>query len=52
VGRTHENGGSEDFALQFAVDIWSQAGNCMVSSTSFEEKVYIAVAHIYLLTIL
>ncbi|KAK8469765.1 hypothetical protein PHAVU_005G166100 [Phaseolus vulgaris] len=35
---THENGGSEDFALQFAVDIWSQAGNCMVSSTSFEEK--------------
>jgi len=52
VGRTRENGGSEDFALQFAVEIWSQAGNCMAFSTSIEEKVYIAVAHIYLLIIL
>ncbi|BAT91645.1 hypothetical protein VIGAN_07025500 [Vigna angularis var. angularis] len=34
----HENGGSEDFAVQFAMDIWSQAGNCTVFSTSFEEK--------------
>ncbi|XP_019458712.1 PREDICTED: MMS19 nucleotide excision repair protein homolog [Lupinus angustifolius] len=34
----HENGGSEDFVVQFAVDIWSQAGNCMDFSTPFEGK--------------
>ncbi|KAG4945082.1 hypothetical protein JHK87_041089 [Glycine soja] len=34
----HENGGSEDFVMQFAVDIWSQAGNCMDLSTPFEGK--------------
>ncbi|KAG4972532.1 hypothetical protein JHK85_038953 [Glycine max] len=34
----HENGGSEDFVMQFVVDIWSQAGNCMDFSTLFEEK--------------
>lgn len=34
----YENGGSEDFAVQFALDIWSQAGNCMDFSTPFEEK--------------
>ncbi|TKY48216.1 MMS19 nucleotide excision repair protein-like [Spatholobus suberectus] len=34
----HENGGSEDFAVQFAVDIWSQAGNWMDFSALFEEK--------------
>jgi len=47
MGRIYENGGSEDFTVQFAMDIWSQAGNFTVFSTSFEEKVYIAVAHIY-----
>ncbi|XP_027341803.1 MMS19 nucleotide excision repair protein homolog [Abrus precatorius] len=35
----HENGSSEDFAVQFAMDIWSQAGNCMDFSAPFEEKV-------------
>ncbi|RDX83993.1 MMS19 nucleotide excision repair protein-like protein [Mucuna pruriens] len=34
----HENGGSEDFAVQFAVDIWSQAGKCVDFSALFEEK--------------
>ncbi|XP_027929094.1 MMS19 nucleotide excision repair protein homolog isoform X2 [Vigna unguiculata] len=34
----YENGGSEDFTVQFAMDIWSQAGNFTVFSTSFEEK--------------
>ncbi|XP_061359137.1 MMS19 nucleotide excision repair protein homolog isoform X2 [Gastrolobium bilobum] len=34
----HENGGSEEFVVQFAVDIWSQAGNCMDFIVQFEEK--------------
>nr|KYP54266.1 MMS19 nucleotide excision repair protein isogeny [Cajanus cajan] len=34
----HENGGTEDFAVQFALDIWSQAGNCMDFSAPFVEK--------------
>ncbi|CAL0322063.1 unnamed protein product [Lupinus luteus] len=34
----HENGCSEDFVVQFAVDIWSQAENCMDFSTPFEGK--------------
>lgn len=38
--------------MQFVVDIWSQAGNCMDFSTLFEEKVYIAVTHLYTLIIL
>ncbi|KAJ1378148.1 MMS19, C-terminal [Sesbania bispinosa] len=32
----HENGGSEEFVVQFVVDIWSQAGNCMDFSAPFE----------------
>lgn len=33
-----ENGGAEDFVVQFAVDIWNQAGNCMDFNSPFEEK--------------
>ncbi|MCH88018.1 MMS19 nucleotide excision repair-like protein, partial [Trifolium medium] len=34
----HENGGAEEFVVQFAVEIWSQAGNSMDSNAPFEEK--------------
>ncbi|KAK2425246.1 MMS19 nucleotide excision repair protein [Trifolium repens] len=34
----HENGGAEEFVVQFAVEIWSQAGNSMDSNAQFEEK--------------
>ncbi|CAL5199952.1 unnamed protein product [Lathyrus oleraceus] len=34
----HEHGGAEKFVVQFAVEIWSQAGNCMDFSSPFEEK--------------
>ncbi|XP_039690241.1 MMS19 nucleotide excision repair protein homolog isoform X2 [Medicago truncatula] len=33
-----ENGGAEEFILQFSVDIWNQAGNCMDFNSPFEEK--------------
>ncbi|KAL2332331.1 hypothetical protein Fmac_019912 [Flemingia macrophylla] len=33
-----ENGGTEDFAVQFSVDIWNQAGNCMDFSAPFIKK--------------
>ncbi|KAF7843400.1 MMS19 nucleotide excision repair protein-like protein isoform X1 [Senna tora] len=35
---TRENGGFEESVVHFAVEIWSQLGNCMGSSISFEEK--------------
>ncbi|XP_058759195.1 MMS19 nucleotide excision repair protein homolog isoform X1 [Vicia villosa] len=35
----HENGGAENFVVQFAVEIWSQAGSCMDFNSPFEEKV-------------
>ncbi|CAJ1955318.1 unnamed protein product [Sphenostylis stenocarpa] len=38
VRMTHENGGLEDFAVQFVVDIWSQAENCIVFDTLLKEK--------------
>ncbi|KAK2371354.1 MMS19 nucleotide excision repair protein [Trifolium repens] len=34
----HKNGGAEEFVVQFAVEIWSQAGNSMDSNAPFEEK--------------
>ncbi|KAL1298236.1 MMS19 nucleotide excision repair protein homolog isoform X1 [Arachis ipaensis] len=34
----HENGCSEEFIEQFAVDIWAHAGNCMDFCAPFEEK--------------
>ncbi|KAK7261769.1 hypothetical protein RIF29_28088 [Crotalaria pallida] len=34
----HGNGGSVDFVVQFAIDIWNQAENCMDFSTPIEEK--------------
>ncbi|MED6138517.1 hypothetical protein PIB30_074899 [Stylosanthes scabra] len=34
----HENGCSEEFIVQFAVDIWTHAGNCMDFCAPFEEK--------------
>ncbi|GAU33691.1 hypothetical protein TSUD_148410 [Trifolium subterraneum] len=38
ISRIHENGGAEEFVVQFAVEIWSQAGNSMDSNAPFEEK--------------
>ncbi|GAU11749.1 hypothetical protein TSUD_75010 [Trifolium subterraneum] len=34
----------QEFIVQFAVEIWSQAGNSMDSNAPFEEKIEIAVA--------
>ncbi|XP_012571694.1 MMS19 nucleotide excision repair protein homolog isoform X2 [Cicer arietinum] len=34
----HENGGAEESIVQFTVEIWSQAGNCMDFNSPFEEK--------------
>jgi hypothetical protein len=39
LGRILENGGAEEFIVQFSVDIWNQAGNCMDFNSPFEEKV-------------
>jgi hypothetical protein len=47
MGRILENGGAEDFVVQFAVDIWNQAGNCMDFNSPFEEKVNLTVALMY-----
>ncbi|GAU45965.1 hypothetical protein TSUD_194120 [Trifolium subterraneum] len=43
----HENGGAEEFVVQFAVEIWSQAGNSMDSNAPFEEKVILPVTLMY-----
>ncbi|GAU11750.1 hypothetical protein TSUD_75000 [Trifolium subterraneum] len=43
----HENGGAEEFIVQFAVEIWSQAGNSMDSNAPFEEKVNLTVTLMY-----
>ena len=47
MGRIHENGGEEEFVVQFAVDIWTQAGNCMDFNSPLDEKVYTTVTLIY-----
>jgi hypothetical protein len=47
LGRIHKNGGAEEFVVQFAVEIWSQAGNSMDSNAQFEEKVNLTVTLVY-----
>jgi hypothetical protein len=34
MGRILENGGTEELIIQFSVDVWNQAGNCIDNPSS------------------